>query len=160
MKRVAICPGSFDPVTNGHIDIIERACGIFDKVIVAVLKNQGKDSLFTIEERLTMLKDAVKHLPNAEIDTFDGLLVDFADKKGAKVIIRGLRAVSDFEYEFKMASMNKKLKPDIEMVFIMTSNEYAFLSSSVVREVASFGGDVSGVVTPLVEEMLKKKYGH
>lgn len=155
---VAIYPGSFDPITNGHLDIIERGSKIFDRLIVAVLKNPNKKSLFTIEERIEMIRDAVSHLDNVEVDHFSGLLVDFARKRNAKIIIKGLRAVSDFEYELQMALMNKKLYKDIETVFIMTSTKYSFLSSSIVREVASFGGCVKDLVPPAVEEKLREKF--
>ncbi|MFO7151662.1 MAG: pantetheine-phosphate adenylyltransferase [Bacillota bacterium] len=155
---IAIYPGSFDPITNGHLDIIERGSKIFDELIVAVLQNPSKKYLFTMEERIEMIKDAVKHLPNVEVDYFNGLLVDFARKRNAKIVIKGLRAVSDFEYELQMALMNKKLYKDLETVFIMTSTKYSFLSSSIVREVASFGGCVKDLVPPVVEEKLRQKF--
>ncbi|MGB9813465.1 MAG: pantetheine-phosphate adenylyltransferase [Thermovenabulum sp.] len=156
--RIAIYPGSFDPITNGHIDVIERSLKLFDRIIVAVLKNPNKKPLFSVEERVEMIKEATKHINNVEVESFSGLLVDFAKIKNAKIIIKGLRAVSDFEYEFQMALMNKKLDKDIETVFIMTNTRYSFLSSSVVKEVASFGGCVKDLVPPHVEKKLKEKF--
>lgn len=131
--KIGIYPGSFDPITNGHIDIIERSSRLFDKLIVAVLSNPQKQPLFTIAERVNLIKDLVGHIPNLEVDSFHGLLVDFAQMKNAKVIVKGLRAVSDFEYELQMALMNKKLAPEIETIFIMTNSKYSFLSSSIVK---------------------------
>lgn len=157
-RRIAVCPGSFDPVTNGHLDIIERAASVFDYVVVGVLNNPEKESLFTIDERIEMLKESVAHLQNVSVGSFTGLLVKFARDCGAVTIIRGLRAVSDFEFEFRMASMNRKLAPDIETFFMMTSNEYAYLSSSVVKQVASFGGCVRGLVPVVVEKRLRDKF--
>ncbi|HEY8345398.1 MAG TPA: pantetheine-phosphate adenylyltransferase [Bacillota bacterium] len=154
----AICPGSFDPVTNGHLDIIERAAEIFDHVIVGVLKNPSKKSLFTVEERSALLEAAVSHLPNVEVDHFEGLLVDYAKRKGARVIIKGLRAISDFEYEFQMALTNKRQNPEIETMFMMTKNEYSFLSSSMVKELAYFGGDLTGLVPEQVIAALRRKF--
>lgn len=142
MKTV-ICPGSFDPVTKGHMDIIERASKLFDKVIVAVLNNAAKNPCFTIDERIGLLKETTKHLGNIEIATFDGLLVDFAKLRGASAVVKGLRAVTDFEYEFQMSMINKKLCPEIETIFLNTSQEYMYLSSSVVKQIASAGGDIS-----------------
>lgn len=142
MKTV-ICPGSFDPVTKGHMDIIERASKLFDRVIVAVLNNASKNPCFTIDERIELLKETTKHLGNIEIATFDGLLVDFAKIKGASAVVKGLRAVTDFEYEFQMSMINKKLCPEIETIFLNTSQEYMYLSSSVVKQIAAAGGDVS-----------------
>ena len=156
--KISVCPGSFDPVTYGHIDIIQRASEIFDHVYVAVLQNRGKTACFTTSERLEMLKDCVKHLTNVSVESFDGLVVDYAREKGALAIVRGLRAVTDFEYEFKLAAMNRNLAPKIETVFMMTSSQYSFLSSSAVKEVASFGGDVSQWVAPAVAERLYAKY--
>lgn len=142
MKTV-ICPGSFDPVTKGHMDIIERASKLFDKVIVAVLNNSSKNPSFSIEERIGLLEETTGHLNNIEIATFDGLLVDFAKIKGASAVVKGLRAVTDFEYEFQMSMINKKLCPDIETIFLNTSQEYMYLSSSVVKQIAAAGGDIS-----------------
>lgn len=142
MKTV-ICPGSFDPVTKGHMDIIERASKLFDKVVVAVLNNASKNPSFTIDERIELLKETTRHLDNIEISTFDGLLVDFAKIKGASAVVKGLRAVTDFEYEFQMSMINKKLCPEIETIFLNTSQEYMYLSSSVVKQIARAGGDIS-----------------
>ncbi len=155
--KIAIYPGSFDPVTYGHLDIVERGAGLFEKLIVAVAKNPGKEPLFTVKERIEMLKESVKHLPNVEIACFQGLLVDFARSRKANAILRGLRALSDFEYEFQMASVNRKIG-NIETVFMMTGNEYAYLSSSAVKEVASLGGCVKGFVPDHVVKMLVEKY--
>lgn len=155
--NIAVYPGSFDPVTNGHLDIIERGVKLFDRLIVAVAKNPGKEPLFTLEERISMLEKSTSHLGNVEVSCFRGLLVEFARVRQATVIMRGLRALSDFEYEFQMASVNKKIG-DIETVFMMTSNEYAYLSSSAVKEVASLGGCVKGFVPWHVVEMLTEKY--
>lgn len=142
MKTV-ICPGSFDPVTKGHMDIIERASKLFDKVVVAVLNNATKNPSFTIDERIELLKQTTAHLDNIEISTFDGLLVDFAKIKGASAVVKGLRAVTDFEYEFQMSMINKKLCPEVETIFLNTSQEYMYLSSSVVKQIAAAGGDIS-----------------
>lgn len=156
--KTSIYPGSFDPITFGHIDIIERAAKISDKLIVSVLTNNEKQSLFSISERVEMIKESVDHIPNVEVESFDGLLVDFAKKKGADTIIRGLREMTDFEYELKMAQTNRALYDKIETVFLITSPEYAYLSSSSVREVASFDGDVSKFVPRHVAVKLKFKY--
>ncbi len=146
MSNTAVYAGSFDPITNGHLDIIERASRIFDKVIVAVFHNPNKNPLFTMEERVEMIEEAVKDYDNVQVDGFQGLLIDYMNKQEAGVIIRGLRAVSDFEVEFQMASMNKKLAAEIETLFMMTSTKYAYLSSSSLKEVASFGGCIEGLV--------------
>lgn len=158
--RIAICPGTFDPVTNGHLDIIERSLRIFDKVIIAVASNPRKHPLFTVDERLRLIKESVscKAYKNIEIEAFDGLLVDYVKGKGGAAIIRGLRAVSDFEYELQMALMNRRLDTKIETVFMMPSEEFTFLTSTVVREVSSFGGSVRGLVTEAVEKALKEKF--
>jgi pantetheine-phosphate adenylyltransferase len=145
MKK-AICPGSFDPITNGHLDIIERASRVFDELIVGVLVNPEKKGLFTVDERVEQIKNVVKDLPNVKVKKFSGLLVDLMNKEGAGVIVKGLRAVSDFEYEFQMASMNNKLDPSKETVFMMTKAEYCYLSSSSVKQVAMFGGCIKGLV--------------
>jgi len=155
----AIYPGSFDPVTFGHIDIIERASKMFDKITVGVLVNQGKTPLFSVEERVNILKEVTKHLPNVRVDSFDGLLVEYAKKEQANVIIRGLRAVTDFEYELQIAQTNHKLCDEIDTVFLITSLEYAYLSSSTVREVASYGGDISKFVPKIVADLTYQKYG-
>ncbi len=154
----AVYPGSFDPVTNGHVDIAERASRVFSRLVVAVVVNPAKESLFTVDERTEMLAESLSHVPNIEIAHFSGLLVDFARERGASVIIRGLRALSDFEYEFQMASWNRKIGDNMETVFMMTSNEYAFLSSSMVREVASLGGCVAGFVPDHVAVRLARKF--
>lgn len=153
MKTV-ICPGSFDPVTKGHMDIIERASKLFDKVIVAVLNNAAKNPCFTIDERIELLKETTKHLGNIEIATFDGLLVDFAKLRGASAVVKGLRAVTDFEYEFQMSMINKKLCPEIETIFLNTSQEYMYLSSSVVKQIASAGGDISMFVPAEIRDKI------
>ncbi|RKQ37380.1 pantetheine-phosphate adenylyltransferase [Oceanobacillus halophilus] len=158
MGKLAIYPGSFDPITNGHLDIIERASKIFDEVIVAVFNNEAKSPLFTVEERIHLLEDSTSYLPNIVIDSSDHLLMDYAKEKNADAIVRGLRAVSDFEYEMQITSMNKKLNPDIETLFMMTNNQYSFLSSSMVKEAAKYHGDISGLVPDVVDEALKVKY--
>ncbi|MGH3368595.1 MAG: pantetheine-phosphate adenylyltransferase [Nocardioidaceae bacterium] len=152
--RRAVCPGSFDPVTNGHIDIISRASSLFDEVTVAVLINKSKRSLFTVEERIGMLTDVCTDYPNVRIDAFHGLLVDFCTERDIHAIVKGLRAVSDFDYELQMAQMNSSLAPVVETVFVPTSPEWSFLASSLVKEVATFGGDVSSLVPPLVLDRL------
>lgn len=154
----AIYPGSFDPVTNGHLDIIERAANLFDELVVAVAPNIDKKALFTVEERLEMLREVCKEIPNVTVDSFTGLLVRYAAEQNASVIIKGLRALSDFEFEFEMALMNRRLDSGIETVFMMTNAEYSYLSSSIVKEVASFGGSVSGLVPKVVEERLISKF--
>jgi len=159
MKRIAIYPGSFDPVTNGHIDILERGLKLFDKIIVAILLNPGKDPLFTVEERIHMLKISLKKIHNIEIDTFSGLLVDYAAKKKSHAILRGMRAVSDFEYEFQLALMNRRLNREIQTVFLMTGLRWIFTSSSIIKEAARFGGNINGMVPPIVNHKLKEKFG-
>lgn len=151
--KIGVYPGSFDPVTNGHLDIIERASKIFDKLIVAVLVNPNKTPVFDIDERVELLKETTEHLPNVEVKAFKGLLIDFMKQENAKVIVKGLRAVSDFEYEFQMALLNKKLEPSIETIFMMTNSKYSYLSSSMVKEVARFGG----CIEDLVPEKIAKK---
>lgn len=153
-----IYPGSFDPVTNGHLDIIERASKICDKLIVAVLVSHFKTPLFTMDERVDLLKRAVSHCPNVEIECFSGLLVDYVNKKQAKVIIKGLRAVSDFEYELQMTLLNKKQAPEVETLFMMSSINYSFLSSSMVKELARYGGDIKGLVPECIEEDILNKF--
>lgn len=156
---VAIYPGSFDPITNGHLDLIERAARLFDRLIVAILRNEGKQPLFTAEERVEMLRQVLRDYANVEVDSFEGLLVDYAARRGAGVIVRGIRAVSDYEYELQMALMNRRLAPQIETVFLMAGEAYSFISSRLVKEVASLGGDVSGLVPPVVEARLKERVG-
>jgi pantetheine-phosphate adenylyltransferase len=151
--RRAVCPGSFDPVTNGHIDIVSRASSLFDEVTVAVLVNKSKQSLFTVEERIDMLTEVCADFPNVRIDSFHGLLVEFCRERDIHAIVKGLRAVSDFDYELQMAQMNSSLAP-VETVFVPTSPEYSFLASSLVKEVATFGGDVSPLVPPMVLDRL------
>ena len=155
---IAIYPGSFDPITFGHIDIAERASKIFDKVYVALLNNKEKNPMFSIDERLEMIDNSLKHLDNIEVCSFTGLLVDLAKEKNAKIIIRGLRAVSEYEHEIQMAHTNKILNEDIETLFITTDLKYSYLSSSLVKEVASFGGKIDKFVTNYVEEKLKNKF--
>ncbi|PZX08067.1 phosphopantetheine adenylyltransferase [Psychrobacillus insolitus] len=159
MSKLAVVPGSFDPITNGHLDIINRGAAIFGEVNVVVLNNSSKQSLFSIEERMKLIKDATAHLPNVKVDTFSGLLMDYAASVKASAIIRGLRAVSDFEYEMQITSMNRLLNPEIETFFIMTRNQYSFLSSSIVKEVAKYGGDIGKLVPQHVEKALRAKYG-
>lgn len=155
--RIALCPGSFDPVTYAHLDIIQRASRLFDRVHVAVLENPNKNPLFSLEERLEMLKEATKNWSKVEQGVFSGLVVEYARQVGASAIVRGLRAVSDFEYEFQMAAMNRHLAEDVETVFVMTSSEYAFVSSSLIKEVVRYGGDVSRWVPPNVKERLEER---
>ena len=159
MGRIAVYPGTFDPVTNGHIDLIERSLRIFDQVIVAVAANPKKNLLFSIEERVAMIREATSHFRNVTIEGFDVLLMDYTKQKKAVGIVRGLRAVSDFEYELQMALMNRRLNTHVETVFMMPSEEYSYLTSSIVKEVASYGGDVSGLVPEGVVSRLKKKRG-
>ncbi|ABF92656.1 pantetheine-phosphate adenylyltransferase [Myxococcus xanthus DK 1622] len=154
---VAIYPGSFDPLTNGHLSLIQRSLKMFDRLIVAIAVNPKKTPLFSEEERLTLIREAVQD-DRVEVDAFHGLLVDYVRRRNAGVIVRGLRAVSDFEYEFQLANMNRKLAPDVETVFMMTGEDYFYISSNLVREVASFGGDVTGLVPPNVHEGLKAKF--
>lgn len=156
--KTAIYPGSFDPVTYGHIDIIKRGANLFDRLIVAVLLNPSKKPLFSVEERVELLKAVTYDIPNVEIDYFDGLLVDYAKKVNANAIIKGLRMVSDFEYEFQMALINKKLNPSVETIFLMTNAKYGYLSSSVVKEIAQFGGCLSEFVPDIVAQKLKEKF--
>jgi pantetheine-phosphate adenylyltransferase len=153
----AVYPGSFDPITNGHVDIIERGLKVFDRVVVAVLKNPKKRPLFTTKERVRMIQDIFASKPEVEVQAFDGLLVDFARAQGTPVVIRGLRAVSDFEYEFQMALMNRSLAPDIETFFMMPSVDYTFLSSNMVREVAGLGGSVEGLVPGSVARKIRAR---
>ncbi|ACL69770.1 pantetheine-phosphate adenylyltransferase [Halothermothrix orenii] len=160
MLNRVVYPGSFDPVTYGHLDIIKRAAQIFDEVIVAVFRNPRKNPLFSMDERVKLLKEVTKEIDRVQVDCFNGLLVEYARSKKARAVIRGLRAVSDFEGEFQMASMNKQLDSDIETVFFMTDTKYAFLSSSVVKEVAQFNGNVKGMVPDVVAKALVEKYNY
>jgi pantetheine-phosphate adenylyltransferase len=155
--RTAIYPGSFDPLTNGHLDVVQRAAKLFDRVIVAVAKNESKHALFTQAERVTLVKKAVAGLPNVETDSFDGLLVEYVASKKARAVVRGLRAVSDFEFEFQLALMNRKLDENIETIFMMPKDTYTFLSSRIVKEIARLGGDISQFVPPNVQAALVKK---
>jgi pantetheine-phosphate adenylyltransferase len=159
MPRLAIYPGSFDPLTNGHLSLIQRGLKIFDGLVVAVANNPDKTALFTFEERMQLIREAVNGDRRVEVDSFDGLLVDYAKKRGIHTVLRGLRAVSDFEYEFQLANMNRKLDPDFDSVFVMTGEDYYFVSARLVREVARFGGDVSGLVPPNVLAGLRRKLG-
>lgn len=156
--RIAVYPGSFDPITNGHLDIIERASRIYDKLVVGVLSNGNKKPLFSAEERVDMIRKVTGHLNNVEVDTFAGLLVDFAKSKDAEVIVKGLRTVADFEYEFQMALLNKALNPECETVFMMTNTKYSYISSSMVKELAGFHGDLTGLVPCEILETIKEKY--
>lgn len=158
MEKIAVVPGSFDPVTNGHLDIIKRAAEIFDIVYVAVLNNSSKKPLFTVDERMALIGEVTKEIPNVRIEQSAGLLVDYAQSKNASAIVRGLRAVSDFEYEMQITSMNRFLDKHIETFFIMTKNEYSFLSSSIVKEVAQYGGNIHGLVPQIIEDALLEKF--
>jgi pantetheine-phosphate adenylyltransferase len=158
-ERVAVYPGSFDPITNGHVDIILRGANIFDRIIVAILVNSEKSSFFTMDERVEMAREVFADQAKVEVDVFDGLLVDFARRKGASAVVRGLRAVSDFEYEFQMALMNRRLAPDIETVFMMPAESYTYISSRLVREVYALGGPIEGLVPEAVEARMRRKHG-
>ena len=157
MERTVIYPGTFDPITNGHADLVHRAAACFDWVIVAVAGSTGKTTRFTLDERVGLAREVTRAVENVRIESFDGLLAEFAREQGAQVILRGLRAVSDFEYEFQLASMNRKLAPDIETMFLTPDDGYTFISSSLVREIASLGGNVGGFVHPVVEAALRNK---
>jgi pantetheine-phosphate adenylyltransferase len=154
---VAVYPGSFDPITNGHLDLIERSSRFVSRLIVGVLRNESKQPLFSVEERAEMMRQAVAKYPNVEVDSFDGLLVEYAAAKNASLIVRGIRAVSDYEYELQMALMNRKLRPDIETVFMMASEAHSFVSSRLVKEVIKLGGNIGGLVPPFVEQRLKDR---
>ena len=156
--RTAVYPGSFDPITNGHLDIIERASRVYDKLVVGVLNNANKKPLFTVDERIDLIKSVTSHIPNVEVDSFDGLLVDFAKSKGAEVIVKGLRTVTDFEYEFQMALLNKALNPEYETMFLMTDTKYSYISSIMVKELAGFHGDLTGLVPYEINSKIKQKY--
>lgn len=157
--NIAIVPGSFDPVTNGHLDIIKRTSALFDVVYVSILSNSSKTPLFSVEERIELMKRATRDLPNVKVDSFTGLLVDYARKQNAKFIVKGLRAVSDFEYEFQMSLTNKELAPEIETFFITTNTKYSYLSSSIVKEVAKYGGDFTEMVPPEIIQDIQNKIG-
>ena len=154
-KKIALYPGTFDPITNGHIDLVERAAKLFDEVIVSIASNSKKNPLFSLDKRISLAQEILSKCPNVTVKGFDILLIDFAYQQNATVLIRGLRAVSDFEYEFQLASMNRNLAPDIESVFLMPAEEYSFISSSLVKEVAALGGDVSKFVHPIVNKALQ-----
>ena len=156
--RTAVYPGTFDPITNGHIDLVERACRLFDQVIVAVAVSSRKNPLFSLEQRVDLARTALAHLPNVEVCGFDILLVDFVRQKQAQAVLRGLRAVSDFEYEFQLANMNRALAPNMESVFLTPAEHLSYISSSIVREIAMLGGDVSKFVSPPVEAALQQKF--
>lgn len=156
--KIAVYPGSFDPVTNGHLDIIERSARLFDHLIVAVARNPNKQALFGTEERMQMLREVTAHLVNVSVDSYEGLTINYAKSSGAGVLVRGLRAISDFENEFLMALMNRKLEPSIETIFMMTSNNYTFLSSSAVKEVVSMGGDATSLLPDSVLQRLKERF--
>jgi pantetheine-phosphate adenylyltransferase len=158
--RTAVYPGTFDPITNGHLSIVNRALKIFDKLIIAILNNPQKEPLFSIEERIAMIKDVLKSKSNIEVDVFDGLLVDYVIKKKSNVVLRGIRALSDFEYEFQMALMNRKLNRDVQSIFLMTDYKWFYISSTIIKEAASFNGDISGLVPPSVCRKLKEKFGY
>jgi pantetheine-phosphate adenylyltransferase len=157
MSKVAVYPGSFDPITNGHLDVIQRAATMFDHVIIACARNPEKHAMFSAEQRLALVRTATKHLANVVVADFQGLLVEYCRQKGATVVVRGLRAVSDFEFEFQMALMNRKLEPKVETIFLMPKDEYTFISSRLVKEIAGLGGDVSKFVPPVVQEALRKR---
>lgn len=158
MENIAVYPGSFDPLTNGHIDLVERGLKLFDKVVIVAMHNRAKKPLFTVDERLDMIRNCFKGMDSVEVDSFDGLVVDYARKRNASAILRGMRAVSDFENEFQMAMFNRRLNRDVQTVFLMTGMRWIFTSSSGIKEVASFGGDVSGMVPPSIEKKLKEKF--
>jgi len=154
----AIYPGSFDPITNGHLDVIGRASRLADRLIVGVLLNSNKNPLFPIEERVELAREAVRDYPNIEVTHFDGLLVEFAERERAQIIVRGIRAISDYEFELQMALMNRRLKPNLETVFLMASEQYSFVSSRIIKEVARLGGDIGGMVPPTVEARLRARF--
>ena len=154
---IAIYPGSFDPITNGHLDLIQRGARLFDKLIVSILRHDAKEPLFTLEERIEMLREVVHVYPNVEVDSFGGLLVDYAAQRSATVVMRGIRAISDYEYELQMALMNRRLSPELETIFLMSNEAYSFISSRLVKEVFGLGGDITGLVPPSVEARLKRR---
>jgi pantetheine-phosphate adenylyltransferase len=154
---IAIYPGSFDPITNGHLDLIQRGSRLFDKLIVSILRNDNKEPLFSVEERIEMLREVVNVYPNVTVDSFDGLLVDHAAELSATVMLRGIRAISDYEYELQMALMNRRLRPELETIFLMSHETYSFISSRLVKEVFGLGGNITGLVPPSVEARLKRR---
>ena len=157
-NRIAIYPGSFDPITNGHLDLIQRGSRLFDRLIVSILRNESKEPLFSVEERIEMLREVAAPYPNVEVDSFDGLLVDYAADHAATAILRGIRAISDYEYELQMALMNRRLRPEIETLFLMSNEAYSFLSSRMVKEVFSLGGNISGLAPPPVEARMRGRF--
>jgi pantetheine-phosphate adenylyltransferase len=157
-EKPAIYPGTFDPITNGHISVVKRALKIFDKLTIAILNNPQKAPLFSIEERICMINEVLEGVPNVEVDTFDGLLVDYAVKMNSNVVIRGLRAMSDFEYEFQLALMNRKLNREVQTLFLVTDYKWFYTSSTIIKEAASLGGDIEGLVPEIVNQKLKEKY--
>ncbi len=159
MPDIAVYPGSFDPITNGHLDLIQRALRVFDHIVVAVATNAFKQSLFTIEERMEMIRESLKDYPQITIDSFEGLLVNYAKRQKARAVLRGLRAVTDFEYEFQLAMMNRRLEPEVETVFLMTGLRWVFLSSSILKEAAVHGGNIEGLVPEIVLQKLREKFG-
>jgi len=159
-EKVVIYPGTFDPITNGHLSIISRALKVFDKLVIAILNNPQKVPLFSLKERMVMIRDVLKGQSRVEVDSFDGLLVDYVIKKKTNVVIRGLRALSDFEYEFQMALMNRKLNREVQSIFLMTDYKWFYTSSTIIKEAAGLGGDVSGLVPAVVCKKLKEKYGY
>ncbi len=154
---IAIYPGSFDPITNGHLDLIQRGSRMFDRLIVSILRNDAKQALFSVEERMEMLREVVQVYPNVAVDSFEGLLVEYAAARSATVLLRGIRAISDYEYELQMALMNRRLQPDLETVFLLANESYSFISSRLVKEVFGLGGSITGLVPPTVEERLRRR---
>jgi pantetheine-phosphate adenylyltransferase len=160
MNVIAIYPGSFDPITNGHLDLIQRGSRMFDRLIVSILRNDAKQALFSVEERMEMLCEVVQVYPNVAVDSFEGLLVEHAAASSATVLLRGIRAISDYEYELQMALMNRRLQPDLETVFLLANESYSFISSRLVKEVFGLGGSITGLVPPTVEERLRRRMNH
>jgi len=158
MNKIAVYPGSFDPITNGHVDIIKRGLGVFDELIVLIAYNPNKKTLFSVEERVEMIREVIRDFTNVRVDSFDGLLVDYAKAAGANVILRGLRALSDFEYEFQLALINRRLNRDVETIFLMTGYKWFYTSSTIINEAASLGGSVKGLVPEIVNQKLQEKY--
>jgi pantetheine-phosphate adenylyltransferase len=157
LATIAIYPGSFDPITNGHLDLIQRGSRLFNRLVVSILRNEKKEPLFSLEERMEMLREVARDYPNVDVDSFDGLLVDYAAARSATVLLRGIRAISDYEYELQMALMNKRLRPEIETVFLMANEAYSFISSRLVKEVFRLGGNISGLAPPLVEARMRQR---